>query len=339
MHHAMLKEIRLRKSELNDQTVSTIYFGGGTPSFVGIKQLSDFLNHIHKNFSVDENAEITLEANPDDLNKEFLQEIYALGINRLSIGTQSFDDVVLEKMNRAHKSRHALQSIQLSQDTGFENITIDLIYGIPDTQSDYWEKQLKQFLQLEIPHLSAYHLTIEPRTTFGYWQKKGQLNPVSDERSNHEFSFLMDVMEENGYDHYEISNFAREGFISCHNTSYWLGKHYLGIGPSAHSYDGESRSWNIAHNLVYIQAIEDGRTVQEKEILSKQDQYNDYILTRLRTKWGLNLNELNDIHPIVHREEMDRYIQSGHLTEKDHHIFLTKSGKFIADGISADLFV
>ncbi|MCB9223820.1 MAG: radical SAM family heme chaperone HemW [Crocinitomicaceae bacterium] len=336
---AICGEIELRSNYLGNQLVSTIYFGGGTPSVVGASYLNRIIQEIRNHFHVSNDCEITVECNPDDLDRQSLQDLEDIGVNRLSIGIQSFDDEVLQSMNRAHSAKEAKQSISLAKEIGFENITIDLIYGIPGKDLDYWKRQLDTFLMYDVPHLSAYCLTIEPNTVFNHLNKKGELKLPSDETSLAQFKLMVEVLKENGYQHYEISNFAKDGFISRHNSAYWLGQHYLGIGPSAHSYNGKERGWNISNNTRYIKES----TTYESEELTDKDKVNDHILTRLRTHWGIDLNEIQLLAQHLSLVEFDRYlnwhIEAGNLVRDDHIVKLTSSGKFIADKIASDLFV
>ena len=339
MLSAICREIDIRADYLGKETVSTIYFGGGTPSVVGALYLNKILNKIRTRFAVSDDCEITVECNPDDLNQESLHGLKNIGVNRLSIGIQSFDDDVLESMNRAHSAKEAKQSLALAQEIGFENITMDLIYGLPGKDLDYWKNQLETFLSYNIPHLSAYCLTIEPNTYFNHMYKKGKLILPTDENAAEQFTLLVEMMKDRGYQHYEISNFAKDGFISRHNSAYWLGKSYLGIGPSAHSYNGNQRGWNISNNSKYIN--DPGRC--EIEYLTDKDKVNDHILTRLRTHWGIDLNVINQLGELVNLNGFSTYLQvhfdAGNLEQKDHIIKLTERGKFIADKIASDLFV
>jgi len=338
--NAISKEIELKSNYLEDNEVNTIYFGGGTPSLLSKPELQEIFDVIRDKNNVHEEAEITLECNPDDLNKEKLNDFLSIGINRLSIGTQSFDDEVLNYMNRAHSSKEALNSIYWAKEAGFENITLDLIYGIPEKSLDYWKRQVDQFLSLEVPHLSAYCLTIEDNTAFGNWNKKGKLKLKSDENSIEEFQYLMDITNSHDYEQYEISNFCRPGYISKHNSSYWKGEPYLGIGPSAHSFKQQERRWNISNNIIYQKGIAEGKIIDEFEVLSFQDRYNEYILTRLRTKWGIDINELNKIHKNPELKVLlTGALKNGLLTNEGSIYYLTTKGKYMADSISADLFI
>ena len=338
----MLLEIKQRGSYLENEPVKTIYFGGGTPSFLADEFLEKILEEIHKNFTVERDAEITLECNPDDITAARLNTFKSIGINRFSMGVQSFDDDVLKFMNRAHTSREITESIDLAKAAGFENITVDLIYGIPGKKEDYWKQQLDHFLKLDVPHLSSYCLTIEPKTYFGSLQKKGVLNAAPDENSLAEFQYLMDFTKVHGYEHYEISNFAKPGFISRHNSAYWLGEKYLGIGPSAHSYNQQTRGWNVANNTSYIQALENGTNYHEVEELTVENRCNDYLLTRLRTKWGVDLSDLEFIGKdrlLKMQNSFRFYAECGWVEVKNDVFVLTDNGKYRADGLAADLFI
>ena len=342
MQLAMLQELEQRHSYLGSEKIKTIYFGGGTPSFVSSDFLKEVIQKIRSLFAVENDAEITVECNPDDITSSLLEAYSSAGINRFSMGVQSFDDDVLTFMNRAHSSREIIDSIALAKEYGFNNITIDLIYGIPNKNLDYWKRQLDQFLKLDVPHLSSYCLTIEPKTVFGSLQKKGTLSIPEDEMSLSQFQYLIDFTKANGYEHYEISNFAKPGFISKHNSNYWLGAKYLGIGPSAHSYNATERSWNIRNNAQYIRLVSSGEGYNEKEILSNTDKCNDYILTRLRTKWGINLSDLNFISESNLEQITQKLLvfQNANLVNYQNGTYtLTDLGKYRADGISADLFI
>lgn len=342
MTDAICLELEGRQGYLNGEEIKTIYFGGGTPSILPLKDLKLIVDSVYKYYAIDENVEFTFECNPDDLTDQKLTELKQVGVNRLSIGIQSFDDIQLTFMNRAHNANEANNCVKLAQIHGFNNITIDLIYGLPNTDTDYWTSQINKALSLNIDHISAYCLTIEDKTVFGSWQKKGKLNPLSDEKSLSQFKLLQNKLNEVGFEHYEISNFAKNGRISKHNSAYWLGESYIAIGPSAHSYDGQSRQWNIANNIEYIKAIQNSTPYFEKEILSSQDKFNEYILTRLRTKWGVSLSELFKTYPTQQKQvqiKIDKFINNGDLELTKGSIFLTKQGKFIADYISSELFV
>lgn len=338
---AMNQELLVRRSFLKNEQVKTIYFGGGTPSVLELEWIEGLLNTMRNTYQIEDTAEITLECNPDDLTAEKLKGYRDIGINRLSIGIQSFDDKVLEFMNRAHSAQQASNAVKMAQDAGFDNLTIDLIYGVPNSTLQSWEKELIFMEKLGVPHLSAYCLTIEENTVFGNWQKKGKIEPFGDEDSLKQFQLLIDFATQVGMEQYEISNFAKKGFISQHNSSYWLGENYLGIGPSAHSFKGNERGWNIANNVLYQKSIELGELQYESETLTTQDRFNEYILTRLRTKWGLNLNDLEGISSSMTEEMMPQinsFIEQGLLHSSNQILTLTPTGRFMADGISSDLF-
>ena len=340
--HAINKELILKKQYLNNEKIETIYFGGGTPSLLDIKFIEQIITTIHLNFNVAENIEFTLEANPDDLSKEKINALKQLGVNRLSIGIQSFIDQELRWMNRTHSALQSITSIMDAQDQGIDNISIDLIYGSKFQTLDAWKKNVSQAIELQIPHISAYNLTIEEKTLLGKLNKKGIEPSVNDEFSMECFYVLMDNAEKANFIHYEISNFGKEGFFSKHNSNYWKGIHYLGIGPSAHSYNGNSRKWNLSNNAQYIKLINSGKPISTTEELSKTTQYNEYVLTRLRTVWGVEKNFIlqnfgNDY--LLHFEkEMIKYVNSGDCESDGDLYFLTRKGKQIADKISSDLF-
>ncbi len=349
MIDAILKEIDLQKNYLADKNLETIYFGGGTPSLLDERDLNLFFEKINQIFEVKKDAEITLEANPDDLTLEKLRMLKSTPINRLSIGVQSFSEIDLKTMNRAHNVMEAESCIQNAQSLGFDNLTVDLIYGSPTTSNNQWETNVQKLFDFEIPHLSCYCLTVEPGTALDHFVKKGKAQPVDDEKAAHQFEVLMQMMEANGYDHYEISNFAKPGKYARHNSNYWSGKSYLGVGPSAHSFDGKSRQWNIANNALYIKAVEfEGmessnlRPRFEKEILSSEQQYNEYVMTALRTMWGCDLGKIktwgNDFEK--HFLKSSEFFVQNETMEKDgDHFILTKKGKLLADNIAMEMFV
>ena len=339
---AIVLEIQQKSSILNNEIIKTIYFGGGTPSLLSEYELKAILSSIESSYHVSENAEITLESNPDDLTNEKLVELKQAGINRLSIGVQSFEQKNLEYMNRAHNSKEARSSIELAKENGFENITIDLIYGLPSTSLDDWKKEIETFLSLGVPHLSAYCLTIEPQTYFGHLSKTNQLTLPTDEVSLSQFKYLIDTLSSNDFEHYEISNFAQPNYISQHNSAYWKNELYLGIGPSAHSYFENTRSWNVSNNAQYIKAIENGTDCSTSETLSINDRFNEYILTRLRTKWGLEEKDLKSISTVLWgriQPELSHQITAGNIVKNDSVYTITEKGKFLCDNISANLFV
>jgi oxygen-independent coproporphyrinogen-3 oxidase len=343
MVKSILQEMELRQHYLNGDTIETIYFGGGTPSLLNADELTSLLNRIKELFPVADQAEITLEANPDDLTAEKLQELKAAGINRLSIGVQSFHETDLKWMNRAHDSRQAINCITTAQSLGFKNITIDLIYGGPTLSNEGWEENVKQAISLGIPHLSCYALTVEPGTALDHFINKKKMEPTDPDKAALHFEMLMQWLKEAGYEHYEISNFALPGWHSRHNSSYWQGSHYLGVGPSAHSFNGHSRQWNVANNSLYIKAIEKGEVPFELESLTTSMQFNEYIMTTLRTSAGCNLEWVAEkfskdhvLHLLAHSQP---FIASGKMEKSGETLRLTTAGRLFADGIAGELFV
>jgi len=339
--NALCTELVLRKNEL-DGNVETIYFGGGTPSLLSSEELQQIFKTIYKNYTVSENPEITLEANPDDLSKEQIHKFTNSQINRLSIGIQSFFEEDLKLMNRAHKASEALESIKEAKQY-FENISIDLIYGIPGMNNERWKNNLEIALNLDVPHLSCYALTIEPKTALKKFIEKGIVPPVDEEAAKQHYEILLSETEKAGLENYEFSNFGKPGFHSRNNTAYWEGKPYLGIGPSAHSYDGKFRSWNIANNTKYIKSIEAGELPSEKELLSKQDKYNEYIMTGLRTKKGVSLGKVESEFGKKYSEylikQAENLLRNNFLILENETLKISKKGKFLSDGIAADLFL
>ena len=335
------RELVLRKNELNSPEIQTIYFGGGTPSLLEAEELQQIFESIYANYRIAENPEITLEANPDDLTEEKLKMLKASEINRLSIGVQSFFEVDLKLMNRAHNSEEALKSIKRAK-SYFDNISIDLIYGIPGMSAERWQRNIEISLELGVPHISSYALTVEPNTALQKFIEKGKIRPVDDEAAKLHFEILVETLKENGFEHYEFSNFGRSGYFSKNNTAYWLGKPYLGIGPAAHSYDGNSRKWNISNNPLYIKALEKDEIPQETETLSISDKYNEYVMTRLRTKFGVELAEVSGKFGEdykAHFLELAKPLQKEDLLQEKNGMYhITSKGKFLSDGIAADLF-
>ena len=294
MIHAFVREIELQKDYLNGEVINTIYFGGGTPSLLSPEELRLLMDAIRKYFSVSSSSEITLEANPDDLTKEKLHQLKESGINRLSIGIQSFDDEVLQFLNRVHDSKAAANCVELARTAGFENISIDLIYAIPKQDHQAWAKNIERALALKPNHISSYSLTIEEKTAFGRWAASGKLKVMDDEFAATQLIMLVDKLEEKGFEQYEVSNFALPGFQSQHNSSYWTQQKYLGIGPSAHSYNGGSRQFNISNNHLYLKSIGKNSVPATIEVLTQAEMINDYLLTTLRTSWGANLITLKE---------------------------------------------
>ncbi len=343
---AMLKAIEqealLRRSYLPEK-INTIYIGGGTPSLLPASGIHALLHSLEQIFQVSTDAEITLEANPDDIDPAKLQAWKDAGINRLSIGVQSFFEPDLQWMNRAHHVYQAIDSVKAAQTAGFSNITIDLIYGIPGLSDERWEENIDTALSLQVPHLSCYALTVEPKTALDKMIRTRQAMDVDPEVQARQFALLTNKLILAGFEHYEISNFARPGFRSRHNSSYWQGAHYLGLGPAAHSFNGISRQWNIANNSLYLAGMEKGIPPHEMEILTPAQQLNEYIMTSLRTMEGLNLDRItanwgNEKTALV-LSAADKHLRSGYLAQGDHTLQLTPDGKFLADGIAADLFL
>ena len=338
---AIIREMELRQDYLLDKNLQTIYFGGGTPSLLNRAELDIIFEAAHRIFKVAADAEITLEANPDDLNAATLEALSASPVNRLSIGVQSFHEEDLKFMNRAHNSTEALQSLLEAKAMGFDNMTIDLIYGTQGLTDAKWLENLDIFKSLDIPHLSSYCLTVEEGTALDHFVKKGTAAPVDDEQSARQFEILLDFIESNGYRQYEISNFSKVGMEARHNTSYWQGTAYLGLGPSAHSFDGASRQWNIPNNAKYLKAISIDTPDFEREVLTKEQQFNEYILTALRTVWGVDVGRLTKILPEGIDDfllKTDAYISRGEMLRNGDAFVLTRSGKLLADGIAGDLF-
>lgn len=341
---AMKKEFFLRKDELQNKNLQSLYFGGGTPSILSADEIKSLIDEVLRYFSFEKDIEITLEANPDDLNKEFLKRLSDSLVNRLSIGTQSFFEADLKLMNRAHTANEAEDSIKRAQDFGFENLSIDLIYGSPTSDLEIWKENLNKTIALEVPHISSYALTVEPKTALENWISKGRIKSPKEEEQNREFYYLSDFLKDNGFDHYEVSNFAKPGFYSRHNSSYWKYKEYLGIGPSAHSYNGyDVRSWNVANNQQYIKKLNSNILGKEEEILSLKDQFNEMIMIGLRTIWGVDLNRLKEKFNgeiIEHfQKEIQSKINEEILIIENNHLKIPEKHWFMADGIASDLFI
>ena len=336
-------ELELRQLYLKNKTIETIYFGGGTPSILSKSEIKSILDSISNIYKIKENAEITLECNPDDLTKNKLIALKEVGINRLSIGVQSFVDADLKFMNRSHNATQSESCIQMAQQVGFNNITIDLIYGLPNQSLADWQKNLNKMFALDIPHFSSYVLTIEDKTVLKHLVEQKKIIPLKDEIVIEQFNILMELAQQKGFVHYEISNFGKAGFYSKHNTSYWKNKHYLGVGPSAHSFNGNSRSWNVSSNKQYIQKIKKGEDYFETEKLSISQQYNEYVFTSLRTIWGVNLEIIKErfgkqiqIHFL---KEIKKWERKKNIKKCKNTYTLTKSGKIFADAIASDLFI
>ncbi|WP_179469031.1 radical SAM family heme chaperone HemW [Chryseobacterium sp. H1D6B] len=344
MISAMKKEIFLRKDELQHKTLKSLYFGGGTPSILSAGEINSLIDEVLKYFSFEKDIEVTLEANPDDLDKNFLKELSNTPVNRLSIGTQSFFDEDLKLMNRAHNASEAEGSIKRAQDFGFENLSIDLIYGSPTSSLEIWKENLNKTIALDVPHISSYALTVEPKTALNDWILKGKVLSPKEEEQNKEFYYLSDFLKDNGFEHYEVSNFAKPGMHSKHNSAYWKYQEYLGIGPSAHSYNGRDiRSWNAANNQQYIRKLENNALAKESEVLSENDQFNEMIMIGLRTIWGVDLEGLKTKFSPDVLEKLQisicRKLEEGILAVENNHLKIPEKHWFLADGIASDLFM
>tara|TARA_B100000780_G_scaffold63375_1_gene41273 strand:+ start:4163 stop:5290 length:1128 start_codon:yes stop_codon:yes gene_type:complete len=339
---ALLKEIDLRKSVFETETIDSIYLGGGTPSLLNAIELHRIFEKLYASFKVSMDAEITLEANPDDLSYEKIQELKNTSVNRLSIGIQSFRDADLKFMNRAHTSSEALNSIKMCKEAGLDNITIDLIYGTPGMDENAWLENLHTAFELNIPHISSYALTVEEKTALYYQILKNKTPDVDEQQSVLQFEVLMAEMKRNGYEQYEISNFCKEGAYSRHNSSYWKKDNYLGLGPSAHSFLGNKRLWNVSNNSKYINSLETGVLPLEEECLTVRDRYNEYIMTSLRTKWGCSLQVIENDFSLelanYFKAEIKRYVAQRNVAVEMETYYLTQSGKLLADRIASDLF-
>lgn len=340
---ALTREIKSRQKYLDHEVVNTIYFGGGTPSMFSSDEISYIINLIDFRFNVASDAEITLEANPDDLDKNKLNDIKNYtSVNRLSIGVQSFFDDDLQYLNRVHSSKQAQNSIENALKLGFDNITIDLIYGIPNLSNSKWKENLKIFFNYKIPHLSSYSLTVEPKTALDLLIKKKKLENIVESESIDHFKILIEETEKQNFINYEISNFALEGHYSKHNSIYWLGGHYLGLGPSAHSYNGKSRQWNVMNIKKYCEEKQIKNIIDEKEYLSKDQMYNEYVLTSLRTSWGCDIEHIKNAFGEKHSQHfitnITKTIKENNATRNGNIFTLTNSGKLFADGIASSLF-
>jgi oxygen-independent coproporphyrinogen-3 oxidase len=338
---ALANEIKMRKNEFENEIVETIYFGGGTPSILQIADLRFLIETVYDNYSVFENPEITLEANPDDLTEDRIIELSKTKINRLSIGIQSFFEDDLKLMNRAHNAEEAKISLEIATQY-FDNISLDLIYGIPGMSNVIWKKNIEIALSFGIPHISSYALTVEPKTALQKLIQTGAIEKPNDEVAQEHFSILVDLLETNDFIHYELSNFGKANYFSKNNSSYWLGKKYIGIGPSAHSYNGISRSWNRSNNSLYIKAIQANQLPNEEETLTITDRYNEYVMTGLRTIWGVSLNKIKTEFGIKYHDylikQVQKFLNDDLVLIENNIIKSTKKGKFLTDGIASDLF-
>ena len=340
---ALKKEIVDRRSYLGDELVETIYFGGGTPSLLPTKYVEEILELLHKNYNIISNPEITLEINPDTIDKEKMFALKQLGINRMSVGIQSFHDDDLRYLGRRHDSRHAMQVLEDLKAVDFEKITLDLIYGMPTLTEEKWNKNLDIFFSTGITHLSAYALTVEPKTILGQKIEKGELQGVSEEETILHYDVLVERTKANGFEHYEISNFAKDGCRSQHNSIYWKDVKYLGLGPSAHSYDGNSRQWNVSNLTKYIQLVGNSEEYYEKEILTLDDKFNEYVMTSLRTSWGCDVEKIERDYGRSYAshflKNVKKYLEMGEMLKDINTYKLTDEGMLFADGIAAELFV
>lgn len=363
MVNAIVREIGMRKSELSAfdfaqsdnvprasgrsdfgrPQLETIYFGGGTPSLLSDKEFGRIFDAISSHFDIVNDAEITLEANPDDLTAGKIKELRNSPVNRLSIGIQSFRDSDLKLMNRAHNADEAERSVKISQDAGITNITADLIYALPDQSLNDWRENINKLIALDVPHLSSYCLTVEPKTALAKFVREGKVRSVPDQTAADHFSVLVEETAKAGFEHYEISNFAKPGFIARHNSSYWKGEPYLGVGPSAHSYNGTSRRWNVSNNMEYLKNILADQHAWKEEVLTDKERYNEFVMTGLRTKWGVNIDRVKEIFGNEFQKYLlsssEQHIALGQLKRENNVLLLTEKGKFLADGIASDLFM
>lgn len=339
---ALANELKLRSSESVNEEIETIYFGGGTPSILSIEDLNFLLDTVFQNYKVAKNAEITLEANPDDLSNNRIIELSNSIINRLSIGIQSFFEDDLKMMNRAHNAEEASKCLEMATQY-FDNISLDLIYGIPGSSNEKWKQNIEKALSFGINHISSYALTVEPKTALATFIKKGIIKQPDDEVAQDQFHILVETLIEKGFIHYELSNFGKPKYFSKNNSAYWLGKKYIGIGPSAHSFDGENRSWNMANNTLYLKSIHENKLPNTSERLSQQDKYNEYIMTGLRTIWGVSLKRIETefgadfLNYLIKHSK--RFIADDLLLLENDILTTTKKGKFLTDGIASDLFM
>lgn len=343
MTQCLISEITSRAAYLENEPLETIYFGGGTPSLLTADELHSLLNTVREHYRIIPDPEITLEANPDDLTREKLRELRDAGINRLSIGLQTFDDGLLAFLNRAHDRKQAIECVERAHNAGFSNISLDLIYAIPGEPASRLDKDLAMITSLGAVHISTYGLTIEPDTAFGRWHRKGKLTPVDDDQAASDYMKIMAYLQAHGYEHYEISNFGKPGYHSRHNSSYWQQKKYLGIGPGAHSYNLESRWINVANNMKYMKGIEAGQPVFELEILTREDKINEFVLVALRTSAGIDLERLKQEYGYDLIGERGQYLAGcsdrGYTELRENRLKLTDKGKLLADQIAEDLFI
>lgn len=337
------RELRDRAFELSSDKINTVYLGGGTPSVLQVDELKQLLDTIRESYQLETSSEITIEANPDDINELKMMSLNKAGYNRLSMGIQSFSEADLKLMNRRHDVGQAVNSVKVAKNAGFRNISIDLIYGLPNQTLEDWKRNIEMAIELDVQHISAYHLTYHEGTVFYDLLKKGQLKELPDELSLQQFEILTEMLKSAGFEHYEISNFCKPDFYSRHNSSYWKHEKYLGIGPSAHSFDLTTRRWNVSSVSKYLSGIEKGEPDFESEVLTVQDRYNDYIITGLRTTWGISERAIQKEFPekyVSHFQEIKaKYLESGHLFVSGENICLNLEGLFISDKIMADFMI
>lgn len=340
---AVLQEIDNTKHFLEDKHIKTIYFGGGTPSILEVDELAIIINKLKETYKVSETVEITLEANPDDLTKTKTAELSSTGINRLSIGIQTYQEDLLKKLNRSHNKQQALDCVINAKDSGFHNLNLDIIFGLPDSTDTSFQQDLDTLIKQNPQHISAYWLTIEEKTTFGKWKKQGKFLSLPDEKALAQWSLLKIAFKKAGYIQYEISNFCKPTFESKHNGNYWKGIHYIGLGPSAHSFNGTKRSWNVSNNNKYIQALKNNTSYQTTETLSREDKVNEHIMTGIRTVWGVNLTFLRDTLDCellnIQQAVIERHISNSEITVCKDKILLTDKGQQFADEIASNLFI
>lgn len=342
MVEAIARELDSRSSYVKNQTIETIYFGGGTPSILAEQEIIILLNAIHDNYSVSRNCEITLEANPDDLDQHSLEQIYRAGINRLSVGVQSFNEEVLKYMNRSHTSKQSVEVLDYINEGPFTNYSVDLIFGHHHSSIPLIENEINQLAKYQVPHISCYSLTIEPNTAFGRWHHSKKIDSIEDGKASSEFLYIKNSLEERDYLHYEISNYAMIGSESIHNKNYWLKKSYLGVGPGAHSYNGSTRRWNVSNNAKYLKAMQDDGIFYTEEVLSDQDRYNEYVMVRLRINEGCRTEELVNIgseYADHFHTSIQEYIKTGMVVENKGAYRLSTEGMLIADTITSDIFI
>ncbi len=340
MIQAIGKEVDLSQHYLDDTKLQSIYFGGGTPSFMDTEDLLFILDGISLRYQWDAGAEITMEANPDDMEYHKIRSWKQMGINRLSVGVQSFFDEDLTFMNRVHRASEAESAIKRAQDAGFEEISLDLIYGSQPTTMEMWKQNLEMAISLHVDHISAYCLTVEEKTALYHFIKAGKVSDINADKAAHQMDMAIDILESSGYEHYEISNYARNGKYALHNTHYWTGSPYLGIGPSAHSYNGLSRRWNISHNILYMKSIDQNTIPFEEEILTTENKHNEYMMTGLRTRWGIDPMMINTEFRELTIGKINSFIEQGYIEQnQDNHYILTRSGKHMADRLAMELFL